>query len=136
MRLKADQPYVRENYLVRFGTGTGPLGRQGLEARTLPLPLLTRTLLVLRERVRECDMFRGVNSPSSSPPSEGLQASPSPDSLPSSSFNSLVKPGGLDDPGRRNGTGAPKVGGEDDMTTDGWTDVGTPDGGREGEEPE
>ena len=44
------------DFLVRFGTGTGTLRRQGLAARTLPPPLLTLTLLVRRERVRERDI--------------------------------------------------------------------------------
>src|SRR6266478_4543062 len=96
------------DFFVRFGTGTGALRRQVLGARTLPLQLLTLTLLARRERVRERDMDRfGIKSPSSSPyaPSEG-----SPDSLPRSSSDSPVKPGGLDDPRiRGNGTGAPKV---------------------------
>ena len=42
------------DFLVRFGTGTGALRRQGLGARTLPLLMLT--LLVRRERVRERDI--------------------------------------------------------------------------------
>ena len=88
------------DFFVRFGTGTGALRRQGRVGRTLPLLLLTLTLLVRRERVRDRDVRLGRKSPSSSPsgPSEGSAVSLSPDSLPKSSSDSPVSPGGLDDP--------------------------------------
>jgi len=99
------------DFLVRFGTGTGALRRPGLEARALPLPL---TLLVRCKRVRECDIDRlctkSLSSSPSSPP-DGSATSLSPDSLHRSSSDSLVRPGGLDDPGT-GGTGG-------GMTSDG-----------------
>ena len=110
------------DFFVRFGTGTGAPKRPDRAARTLPLPLLTLTLLVRRERVRGSDMREGMKSPSSSPSaaSDGSAASLSPDSLIISSSDS-VNPGGLDDPGTRGkGTGA-NVGGEGGITSDGCT---------------
>jgi len=84
------------DFFVRFGTGAGALRRQGRIGRSLPLLLLTLTLLVRRERVREGDVRCGRKSPSSSPsgPSDNSAVSLSPDSLPRSSSDSPVSPGG------------------------------------------
>ena len=79
-----------------FGRGTGALRRQGWVGHPLPLPLLTPTLLVRRERVRERDVRFGRKSPSGL--SDSSAVSPSPDSLPRSSSDSPISLGGLDDP--------------------------------------
>ena len=77
------------DFFVRFGTGTGAIRRQSRIGRTLPLPLLTLTLLVRREQVRDVRFVRKLPSSSSS------EASLSPESLPKSSS---VSPSGVDDP--------------------------------------